>query len=94
MENKDRPLWANTPFEEREQYKNPSAYHNVINQSKKMSVIKRTQFPAGSVSERNELLFDELRNRGLYVQKIGQEDDLRYLVVSCEEPHNLNQCSL
>jgi hypothetical protein len=49
-------------------------------------VNKTNPYTPVSVAEKNEELFRELRSRGYYVQKIGQDDDTRYLVVSCEPP--------
>jgi len=49
-------------------------------------VKKSNRFSPFTINEKNEALFQELRSRGFYVQKIGQEDDTRYLIVSCESP--------
>ena len=41
---------------------------------------------SASINQLNMKLLEELKGRGFYVQAIGYEDEIHYLIISCRDP--------
>lgn len=44
-----------------------------------------------TANAKNIELFIELSKRGFYVQKIGQDDNIQYIIVSSDEPAAISE---